>query len=243
MGIFAFLISLIYFTPVSFVTPYIAGDNSNIVIEEPNGTLFSGGANHLTVNNHYLGKADWTFAPIKSLLSLALKANFTLKSDDIDIKGVAGVNMGKNLLIDDTQFNIDAAYINTLQKNAKLSGDFNGVINDAILKENTVPSIDGTINWENAGLSAPVPLDGGNYTAILKPESENMDVTLSSKDAPIELNGNIKLQNDWMYTTNVTINSENKGLMVVMRAAGKQQKNGSILIKQKGDLKPLIGLK
>jgi len=245
-GIFAFFISLIYFTPLSFITPYLLGDNKNIIIEEPSGTIWSGEIRHLTVNRHYLGKANWTFSPLKSLTSLSLKTQFILKSDDIDVKGTAGVDLSRHILIDDTQFDINSSYINTLQNNVKLSGSFNGLIKHATLKEKTLPNIDGVINWTNGTVDTPfVTLEKGNYKAILIPESENIDIKLSSNNAPIELNGDIKVQSNWLYTTNVTINSKNKGLMAAIRLAlsGKTQNDGSALVKTKGDLKPFIGLK
>jgi len=85
-------------------------------------------------------------------------------------------------------------------------------------------------------------LSGNFYRAVIQPVNKDLDINLSSKEAPIELNGIIKLQNNWKFDTNLSTKSNNAGLMAMMKFAGKPQKDGTILIKQKGDLKPFIGI-
>ena len=82
----------------------------------------------------------------------------------------------------------------------------------------------------------------GDYRAVIKPENKDLKIQLSSKEAPIELNGDIKLQSDWIFDTNLITKSSNAGLMAMMKFAGKPQSDGTILIQKKGDLKPFIGI-
>lgn len=241
-GLISFILATIWLTPLAFVAPFLTKFTSDVVFQEPKGTIWNGEVNNLSVQNHYLGKASWRVDPIKSLKSLSFKTNFTLKSDDINANGLAGITYNKNLVINNTQFDINAEYLNTLQTNAKLSGSFNGYLNNALLKQNEIPMIDGIVNWQNGSLDAPIKLDKGDYRAIIKPIDEDLDIKLSSKEAPIELNGDIKLQKDWMFNTNLITKSSNPGLMAMMKFAGKPQSDGTILIQQKGDLKPFVGL-
>ena len=241
-GLISFLLGAIWFTPLAYVAPYLPKVTNDVVIQEPSGTIWNGAVNHLTVRNNYLGKATWRVDPLGSLKSLSLKTKFTLKGDDIDAFGIAGINIKKDLVIDNTQFDINASYLNTFQQNAKLSGTFNGFVKHAVIKQNIVPSIDAIVNWQDGALVAPFKLAEGDYRAVIKPESDNLDIKLSSKEAPIELNGDIKLQNDWKFTTNLITKSNNAGLMAMMKFAGKPQNDGSILINQSGDLKPFIGI-
>lgn len=241
LGLLSFILAAIWFAPLAFVAPHLSKVTKDVVFQEPQGTIWNGQVDNLSIQNHYLGKASWRVDPIKSLKSLALKSNFTVKSEDINANGLAGITLNKNLIVDNTQFDINAEYINTLQKNAKLSGSFNGFINNAVLKQNKVPIIDGIINWQNGSLDAPIKLEKGDYRAVIKPLNTDLDIKLSSKEAPIELNGDIKLQNNWMFNTNITAKSNNPGLMAMMKFAGKPQNDGTILIQQKGDLKPFVG--
>ena len=241
LGLLSFILAAIWFTPLAFVAPHLSKVTKDVVFQEPQGTIWNGQVDNLSIQNHYLGKASWRVDPIKSFKSLALKSNFTVKSEDINANGLAGITLNKNLIVDNTQFDINAEYINTLQKNAKLSGSFNGFINNAVLKQNKVPIINGIINWQNGSLDAPIKLEKGDYRAVIKPLNTDLDIKLSSKEAPIELNGDIKLQNNWMFNTNITAKSNNQGLMAMMKFAGKPQNDGTILIQQKGDLKPFVG--
>lgn len=241
-GLLSFLLATIWFMPVAFLAPYLPKVTNDVSFQQPKGTLWSGEVNNLTIKKNYIGKVSWRIDPIQSLKSLSLKTKFTLKSDDLNANGVAAVTISKDLIIDKTRFDINARYINTLQNNAKLSGTFNGFVKHAVIKQGKVPSIDAIINWENGALNAPIKLAEGDYRAVITPKNENLDIKLSSKEAPIELNGDIKLQKDWKFTTNLITKSNNKGLMTVMKFAGKPQTDGSILINHKGDLKPYLGI-
>ena len=242
LGLISFLLAAIWFMPLAFVVPHIAKVSSDVVIQEPSGTLWDGEVNHLTVKNNYLGKATWQVDPLQSIKSLSLKTKFTLKGDDINANGLAGITIDKDLVINNTQFDVNARYINTLQSNAKLSGNFNGFVKHAVIKRGKVPAIDAIVNWQNGALDSPIKLAAGDYRAVIKPENDDLDIKLSSKEAPIELNGDIKLQKDWVFATNLITKSSNPGLMAMMKFAGKPQTDGTILIKQTGDLKPFIGI-
>jgi len=241
-GLVSFLLAAIWFTPLSFVLPHLAKVTSDVSMQEPSGTIWAGEVNHLNIKNNYLGKVSWKIDPIASIKSLSLKTKFTINSDDINAFGVAGVNLSKDLVINNTQFDVNARYINTLQNNAKLSGTFNGFVNHALLKQAKVPLIDAIVNWENGALASPIKLTEGDYRAVIKPVDKDLDIKLSSKEAPIELNGDIKLQKDWGFKTNLVTKSNNAGLMAMMKFAGKPQTDGTILIQQTGDLKPFIGI-
>ena len=241
-GFLSFVLAAIWFLPLAFITPHLNKYTSDVTLQNPQGTIWNGEVDHLSIKNNYLGNLNWRVDPLKSLTSLSLKTKFTLSSEDINAKGLAGLTINKHLLIENTQFDVNAEYINSLQNNAKLSGSFNGFVKDALLIQQKVPVIDGIINWQNGSLDAPIKLEKGDYRAELKPVDQDLDIKLSSKEAPIELNGRIKLQNNWVFNTNLTTKSNNRGLMAMMKFAGKPQTDGSILIKQSGDLKPFIGL-
>lgn len=241
-GLISFLLATIWFTPLAFVTPHLSKVTSDILVQEPSGTIWDGQINHLTIKNNYIGKASWRVDPLRSVKSLSLKTKFTVKGDDINAYGVAGLTINKDLIIDNTQFDVSANYLNTLQTNATLSGNFNGFVKHAVVKRNTVPEIDAIVNWQDGALIAPFKLAEGDYRAVIKPENENLDIELSSKESPIELNGDITLQKDWKFSTNLITKSSNAGLMAMMKFAGKPQTDGTILIKQSGDLKPFIGI-
>ena len=241
-GLVSFLLAAVWLTPLSIVLPHINKLSNEFRLQEAEGTIWNGNVQQLIHKNQNLGKASWKVDPIKSIISLSLKAKFTIKGDDINTFGLAGISASKKLKLDNTQFDLNARYINTLQKNAKLTGNFKGFIKSAEITQGKVPIIDAIVNWQNGALDAPIKLAEGDYRAVIKPEGKNLEIKLSSKEAPIELKGDIKLQSDWIFSTNLTTKSQNAGLMAMMKFSGKPQADGSILIQQKGDLKPFIGV-
>lgn len=241
-GLVSFQLAAIWFTPLAFIVPHLKKVTKDVIMLEPNGTIWNGGVNHLTIKNNYLGKASWQVDPLESLKSLSLITKFTLKSDDVNAYGVGGIAINKDLTLSNTQFDVNARYINTLQNKAQLSGNFTGFVKNALIQRSKVPAIDAIVNWQNGALNSPFKLAEGDYRAVIKPENNDLNIQLSSKEAPIELNGEIKLQSDWIFDTNLNTKSNNAGLMAMMKFAGTPQTDGTILIQKKGDLKPFIGI-
>ncbi len=242
LGLISFVLAAIWLMPLVVLAPHIGKVTNKLSLKNPSGTIWNGEVNQLNIDNNYLGKVNWEVDPLQSLKTLSLKTKFNIKSKDINAFGVAGINIDKSLIIHNTQFDINASYVNTLQNKAKLSGTFNGFIKNAAIKKDVVPQIDAIVNWQDGALDSPIKLTEGDYRAVITPETGDLNIKLSSKEAPIELNGDIKLQKDWIFTTNLITKSSNAGLMAMMKFAGKPQTDGSIAIKQKGDLKPFIGI-
>jgi hypothetical protein len=242
VGVISFLLTAIWLLPLSIVKPYAEKMIKGLKLEDVNGTLWKGEAQHFTANNNYFGKVNWQVQPLQSLLSLSLKSNFSIDGDELSATGLAGLGLNKNLTLENTQFDLNASYINKLQKNAKLSGNFMGSINHAEIEIKAVPQIDGVINWKNGAVTSPITLEPGDYRAVIKPASGNLEIKLTSSAAPIELNGDLKLNSDWTYTTDLKAKSINPGLAAMLKIAGIPQADGTVIVKQKGNLKPIIGL-
>ena len=95
IGLISFILGAIWLTPLAFIAPHIAKFTKAISIQEPEGTIWNGKVNHLTINNLYLGKANWNVDPIQSLTSLSLKSKFKLESNDLNTFGTAGLSPNK----------------------------------------------------------------------------------------------------------------------------------------------------
>lgn len=242
LGLLAFVISAIALLPLSFAKPYIEKFNPEIALNQVSGTIWKGEVSHLTVKNIYYGKVNWAIQPTPSLISLSLKGNFNINGKNLSANGLASLTPAKKLILTETDFNIDAVFVNRLQKNAAITGDFQGKLSSAELKVKQLPVINGIIDWKNGSVTSPIKIERGDYRAVLRPVSEGLDIGLSSSDSPIELNGNIKLQNDWKFETNLIAKGNNPSIKAMLNLAGKPQSDGSTVIQQNGDLTPYLGL-
>ncbi len=241
IGILSFLLAAIWQLPLSFAKPYAEKMIDGLKLEEVSGTIWNGKSQRLTANNIYLGKANWKVDPIKSLKSFSLKSTFSIKSDDITASGFAGLTPTKQLILDDTTFQISANYLNKLQKQAVLAGDISGKLKHAVLDELNLPEIDGNIDWKEASVTSPLlKLPAGDYHSVITPNDAGLKILLSSTDAPAELNGEITLNKEWIYQTDINIKAKEKGLAAMLGLVGKKLSDGSVQVKKKGDLKPFL---
>ncbi len=241
LGLLAFLAAALWQLPLSYAKPYAEKYVRGLQLKGVSGTVWNGEAQQLIANNRNLENVKWNVKPLESLTSLSLKFDFDIKGRDLTANGLAGITPNKTLILNNTQFELSASYINKQQRLAKLSGDITGNIKYAELNQKDLPIIDGIIDWKEAAVSSPIKLAQGDYHAIITPDSGNLNIQLSSSDAPVELGGKITLNKEWMYKTDLNIKATDPNLAPMMGLLGKKQTNGAVNIKRQGDLKPFIG--
>ncbi len=242
IGLLSFLLAAIWQLPLSYAKPHIEKlTQGKVSLGETSGSLWRGTAKDVTVNNIPLGKLDWQIQPLKSLLALSLKSDFQLSGDEIKAQGNIAISANKKITLNNTDFEVDAVFINSLQNKAKLSGEIQGKLKYAEIHNKNLPIIDGIIDWKEGALNSPIKLPAGNYNAIITPESGDLKIKLTSSDAPAELNGDITLKKDWRYNSNLIVKASDKGLNSMLKFTGKQQADGSFAFKNTGDLSPFIG--
>jgi len=241
LGLLAFLVAALWQLPLSYAKPYAEKYVKGLKLKGESGTVWNGEAKQLIANNTNFEKVKWNVRPFESLTSLSLKFDFDIQGRDLTAKGLAGLTPNKTLIIDNTQFDLNASYINKQQKLAKLSGDIKGTIKHAELNQQDLPIINGVIDWKEAAVSSPIKLSQGDYHAIITPDSGKMNIQLSSSGAPVELAGKITLNKKWIYNTDLNIKATDPSLIPMIGLLGKKQANGAVNVKKQGDLKPFIG--
>lgn len=244
LGLLSFLIAAIWQLPLSFAKPYAEKLIQGLKLEGVSGSVWNGSAQKLITNNQDFGQVDWKVNPLQSLTSLSLKSSFSIKGNQLTAEGTAAVTPNKKIIIDKTTFDIDAAFLNHFQKQAKLAGDLQGNIDRAELETNTLPILDAVVDWKQGTVSSILlNLTAGDYHFIITPDSEGLTIQPSSKEAPIDLKGRVKLSKDWVLKPDIMINSTNQGVAGMLKLAGKPQSDGSTHITNSTDLKPFLKLK
>jgi len=239
-GLISFLFAAIWQLPLSFAKPYIEKIAKQIKMSGVSGTIWNAEAKQLIINNTRIDNIKWKVRPLQSLTTLSLNTSFNIQDKNLTANGIARITPQQKLILQDTKFTLDASYLNTLQHNAKLTGDIIGSIKHAILDQKDLPEINGIINWNEAAISSPIKLPQGDYHALITPDSNGLNIKLTSSDAPAELNGDIKLNKEWLYDANISVKAKDPGLGSMLGLVGKKQPDGSVKIKQKGDLKPFL---
>jgi len=239
-GLVSFLFAAIWQLPLSFAKPYIEKLTKQVRMSGTSGTIWNAQAKQLTINNTTLDNVKWKIRPLQSLMTLSLNTSFNIQDKNLTANGIARITPQQKLILKDTKFTLDASYLNTLQNNAKLSGDIIGNIKSATLDQKDLPEINGVVNWNAAAVTSPIKLPQGDYHALITPDKNGLDIKLTSSDAPAELNGLIKLNKEWLYDANISVKAKDKGLGSMLGFIGQKQADGSVIIKRKGDLKPFL---
>lgn len=240
-GVISFLLAAIWQLPLSFAKPYIEKYVKEIKFVDVSGTVWNAETKQLIIDGTRIDNVKWTVRPLQSLTSLSINTKFNVNDKNLTVNGIAKVTPQLKIILEDTKFTLDARYLNAIQKTAKLTGDIIGNIKHAILDDKNLPEMNGVVNWNAASVTSPIKLQQGDYHALITPDTNGLNIKLTSSDAPAELNGDIKLNKEWLYDANISIKANDQGLASMLGLLGGKQPDGSVKIKQKGDLKPFIG--
>lgn len=240
LGIVSFSAAALWKMPASFAYQYIP--QGNVQAQGISGTIWNGEAKQITLKKITLQNISWSVDPLKSLTSLALKSHLQIQDPDLNLAGLVGMNISQSLSLDNMQIEATGAFISKFQKLAKIKGDIKADITHFELDQGELPVVDATIQWQQAELIAPIRIrPAGDYSIIITPNDKGLNAKISSHKAPLIINGEVNVDQQWKYTTNINIKAAtvaNRGIMNMLKmVVGKLERDGSALIKQQGQLK------
>ena len=243
LGLFTFLVTAIWLTPVAFVAPYIEKAVPNTHISNASGTIWDGEAAAVKTNNFNLGRVSWKVHPIESLLSLSVVANINIRGNELNANGNALYGLDKSIRLSELQFKADASLIQRLQPQISLAGTFEGLIDNAEIQPGGFPIINGVINMVQ--LSVVFPQVGpGNYRADISSSNNSIEAEINSAEAPLNLNGKASINSNWQYQADVVAKANpglNPMIMNLLRpvAGNNPGPDGSLRINRKGTITPI----
>jgi hypothetical protein len=243
LGLLSFLIAAVWQLPLSFAKPYAEKYVQGLELDHVNGTIWNGSAQNVKHRKQDFGHVSWKVNPLQSLTSLSLKTAFKINSKQLTAEGIAAITPSKKIILNNTNFDMDASYINNFQKKAKLSGELQGTINHAELEKNQLPVVDADIDWKQGTVSSMLlNLSAGDYHAKIRPNDNGLHIEPTSNDAPLQLSGTIDLSKDWIYKPNLKVSSKDQSIAGLLKFAGKTQPDGSTQINKSLDLKPFLNI-
>ena len=245
LGLVTFIITALALTPAAFVEPHLEKAAPNIVINNSTGTIWNGQAGNLRVNNLDLGRVSWTVRPLKSLTSLSLVTDFEIDGNELTAEGQGAYALDRTIRLTDTTFEAEASLASKFQRNFRLGGSFQGLIESAEVTPNVFPVVDGVLNWAQGSLTSPLRLDPANYRADIRSSKDTLTADISATDGPIDLSGLASINSGWEYEADILAKAKpgiNPLINNVLRNAsggGKAAADGSIRINRKGSIPPI----
>lgn len=243
LGLFTFILTAIWLTPAAFVAPYIERFAPGVQIINASGTIWNGQANSVRTRNFDLGSVGWKLRPLKSLFSLSAVADLDIKGNELKANGNAAYGLDKSIRLSDVQFEADAGIIKRFQPQVGLTGNFEGLIDDAEIKPGGFPVVNGVVNMVQLSVIFP-RVEAGNYRADIQTEDNSLIADISSGDSPLNLSGKASINSNWQYQSDVIAKASpelNPMIMNLLRpvAGNNPGPDGSLRINRKGTIAPI----
>lgn len=243
LGLLTFIITALWLTPAAFVAPYIERAAPGVRISNASGTLWKGRANSVQANNFNLDSVDWKIRPLKSLFSLSLVADLDIKSNELNASGNAAYGYDRSISLNAMKFDADASIVRRFQPQLQLTGDFEGVIDNAEIQPGGFPIINGFVNLVQGSVIFP-RVEAGNYRADITSEDDSLIAEISSVDSPLSLDGKASINSNWQYQSDVLAKASpalNPMVMNLLRpvAGNNPGPDGSLRINRKGTIAPI----
>ena len=244
LGLLTFFLTAVWLTPAAFVAPYIEKAAPKIQINNASGTIWNGKANSVRANNFDLGAVDWNIHPFQSLFSLSVVADIDIKGSELNANGSASYGYDKSIKLNSMKFDADANIIKRFQPQLALTGDIEGLIDDAEISPGGFPVINGVVNMVQLSVIFP-RVEPGNYRADITSEENTLTAEISSADSPLSLDGKASIGSNWQYQADVLAKAKpglNPMIMNLLRpvAGNNPGPDGSLRINRKGKISPIL---
>lgn len=241
IGLVVFTGSIISQLPLSLMDSYLK-KVPNLQYQDASGTLWNGRLSNVTLllskgKKIALGQLDWQLKPL-ALLTGKVTLDFETRHQKRRSQGQASVSITQVVTLKNTNFQTDVAWFQNLTPEAGfLNGNIGGDIQELVWSDKKLPpQIEGKLFWQG-GLVVP-KVEEGYYQMLLSTDEEQfIDGVVSSKDAPFEVSGYVKLDQRWHYSTNVTLkptDNTNMTLFDAMSRKAKKNADGSVTFEQAG---------
>lgn len=192
-----------------------------------------------------LSEIHWQWRPWRLLLG---QVGFAVDYQLLGGKGDAGlsVNWRQQLSIDDADYRLQASELvdGLALPLVELDGVLRLKLDTLVMTETGLGDLSGVLLWNKAKLSKPFAVQLGRYTVDMSSDDEGQLLDISSEGGQLEIGGDIRLQSDGRYATNLQLrprSSAPKQLTDYLNLFAGRPNNGAYAIRQSGMLSDLGG--
>ena len=207
------------------------------------GSLWSGGAEQINIPNQPpITDFQWSFNPASFLIAkISSEVSGNIKKQKII--GNISMNAWGTVEATDVRARISSPVMQELIQMplGELGGVFNLNIDSIILNDSPLPSITGTLKWNNAKLTMAETVDLGHINIAIKQNTANqLTATISNNKGQLSLDGTAIIDDKKSYTLDLRITPQqniSSDITQSLTFISRRQTDGSYLIKRKGNLR------
>jgi general secretion pathway protein N len=241
LGSVAFVVSLLYTAPAHLSMRYLP---PSVTVAEVGGTLFSGHAEDVRIDDFNLGRVSWTLKPLSLFLG-QLKAHFKLDRDELNGNGDIFVTFGR-AGVEDAKFSGTADLLERYVSayGVKLNGQIDLEVQSFVAMAEGPEDAEGLLIWRDARLTQPSPLKLGDVRFDLSQQEDAAVGILKNNGSALILDGQVEVKAGWQYLTRIKIKptpTTPKDLRQTLKLFGRADSKGAVTLTQNGDLAALLG--
>lgn len=225
----------------------LVSDSPQLSLQGVSGTLWSGTANTISINNTIqLNDTTWDFSTWK-ILTGKIAADLNTHYQDNDITTEIGTSFLGGYFINNLTAKLPASDIAELANIplVQLSGEIALDIKHAQWEQGTLPMATGEIDWNNSAVTVAETVPLGNISITLsESEEQQLIAEIKNQGGDIKISGNAELIPDTDYAVNIKLLPLDSASDNIKRSLGlfaKKQANGEFLYVNTGSLNQ-IGL-
>lgn len=240
--VIALLVGVIVKVPVALFVK--EGRLGNAMVYGLEGTIWSGRATLVRIDQHDIASPSWDVKPWYLLLG-QLKAAVDFAYLDGRGAGDVSISLGQTVNLSDFEYQVAAD-----QFTQRFASGFVGLEGDVTLQIDNVDyqigepfaeAASGYLGWSKSGVAYPVSGAFGNISAVISQDEASglLQAQLSNKGGEVSLGGTGSLGANLDYTVDVTIkpnDSLSDTLRTTIETAIPAQPNGQYVFNQRGNL-------
>lgn len=244
LGVIGYLIFLIHALPAQHLVGWLAdsGAAPGLRLAGASGTAWSGEARSVSYQNRPLGELSWSFQPGYLFLGKMAYA-FELKDSGQQATGTLIAGLGDNYRIQDLDALLLASRLPDLlrQRQLRIGGKVRTDQLALNFTQNQITAAEGTIEWLDGSLQSPLNLNIGDLQANLATDTDSGEISGEIRDlkGAIAVQADLRLKADGNFQLNGKLKPGNKadpGLTGALKAVGREQSDGTIVVKYSGKI-------
>jgi len=231
-------ISLVFKLPAKFVYQQFAS-NSPVHLSGISGSIWSGHAERVEIQQLVLKNLDWQLSPLALLLGKA-DIEWAFNDEAAPLSGELTASSSQ-LVINNAQGSINLLAI--AQRLPQQDIIFAGTVNlDSVelgLEQEKITHAAGNIEWQEAELLSPQNIVLGGFSADLSRENEALLIRLIDTGGAVSLLGDIQfsINGQFEYLMKVAVRDTSAtGLLDAFNQLGQMDEDGRVTLQDRGKL-------
>jgi len=244
IGTVCFIIFLLMTIPASLGWQYVPVQvKKQIQLSGLQGSIWNGTAAASYINGQDTGQLNWQVSPFAFFVG-KLGITFKLVGKSGSISGDLMMNE-TSISASNIKSNMRASFFNVflakqLPLPVMLQGKINAELDSLYFERGKQIQLAGSILWHNAELHGVQTIQLGKVTINVDETESGSNIKVTNKDNPLEIKGNITLNNNGHYDINIGLlnrDKSRKDLNDMLNFLGQADSSGRRYFKQKGVLR------